>query len=100
MPELAQELIAHLAAVRRPVRLDLVVVPLQELPGGDVPALDFGDHLAGERADANRGGIVQETGDVEDDERQDDEAKAPLEPAFVATHPVEHGHGRTSARPP
>ena len=38
---------------------------------------------------------AQEIRDVKDDEREDDEAQAPLEPAHVPPHLVEHGHRRT-----
>ena len=39
---------------------------------------------------------AEELGNVEDDEREHHERQAPLEPALVTAHPVEHGHDSSS----
>ena len=36
---------------------------------------------------------LQKAGDVQHYERQDHDGQAPLEPALVSAHPVEHRHG-------
>src|SRR5207253_11326325 len=91
-PELLEQLLAHVAAVRRPICLELSLVGPPEFPGGDFVALDFGDHVA-------RGGVcaaaAQKVRDIEDDKRQADQAKAPFEPSPVPAHPVEHRHWDT-----
>ena len=49
------------------------------------------------RDDVGRGGDrvrVQELGNVQEDERRNDNGEAPFQIAPVAPHPVEHRHGR------
>ena len=41
---------------------------------------------------------VKEAGHVEKNKSDDHQAEAPLEPGFMAAHPVEHRHGRTISR--
>ncbi len=90
--QLFEQLVVHLSAVRGPVRLQLSLVDPAELARGDVLALDGGHGSARGRVGA---GASQEIGDVENHERQAHQEKAPLEPAPVPPHSIEHGHGNT-----
>jgi hypothetical protein len=67
----------------------LLLIDPAELGGGDVVAVDRRDHGIARGS----GGIVQKAGDVKEHKRYDDNRQAPLEPAFVPSHPVEHCHG-------
>ena len=98
--ELPQQLVVEAAAVRGPVRLHLRVVALLELAGGQPRPSTSAITSRGRRADADGRRIVEKARNVEDDERQHHEGKAPLEPALVPTHPVEHGHELKSFRLP
>jgi hypothetical protein len=95
--ELTQHLLVDLPAVRGAVLLQLGAVAALELRHGDLLARHLGQHHVGRGAGGRR--VVLR--DEEERKGEDDERQAPLEPAFVAPHPVEHGHGqdpRTSHR--
>ena len=95
-PELAQQLLAQLRSIGVAVRLQLGRVAALEVADGDLVAFYVRQDLRGRRARAG----VEEAGNVEDHEGQDDEREAPLEPAFVAPHPVEHCHSGGSRGKP
>ena len=86
--ELPEQLLVHLRAVRLAVGVHLRRVAPLERAHGDRLAFDLGNRLARRRA----GVVAQEVGDIEDDKGEDDERQAPLEPALVPPHPIQHGH--------
>jgi hypothetical protein len=92
-PQLLQQLLADGRSVGRPVRRHLALVRHAELQHTDPPAVHPRDFVA--RQGARRLGIpcAQEIGNVEDYEGDHHKAQAPLEPALVTPHAVEHRHG-------
>jgi hypothetical protein len=90
--ELFQQLFTDITAVRVAVRLQLNIVRPPEIGGGDFAALDRG-HRAPKRGPGRV--LLEKIGDVENNERQHDEAEAPLEPPLMPPHLVEHSHRRT-----
>ena len=90
--ELSQQLLADVGAVRLPVRRHLPLVRGPELQDADAPAVHLRDLVA--RQGAARGVLrAEEVRNVQNDERHHHKAKAPLEPALVTPHTVEHRHG-------
>ncbi len=88
--ELLEQPFVDVAAVLLAVRLHLLLVDPPEFLRGDLMALDVGDDLVVARRAA---AVTDKAGDIEQDERHHHDGKAPLEPALVAPHPVEHRHG-------
>ncbi len=88
-PELLQHPFVDIGPVGAPIGLHLLLVDATEARGRDVAAVHGGDDLV--VAQAGRVGL-QEAGNVENDEREDHNGEAPLEPASVSAHPVEHRH--------
>jgi hypothetical protein len=93
--ELAQHRLADLPAVRLAVGLQLRGVAALELSDRDGLALDVGQHLVGRHAGGGGAVVWHE----EEGEREDDEREAPLEPALVPPHPIEHRHWSVSSNP-
>src|SRR5262249_31546074 len=87
--ELLQQLLVHLAAVRRSIRLQLRLIRTPELVRGDVLALDARDGLARRGVSVVR---AQEVRNVKNDEREANEPEAPFEPAHMPSHAIEHCH--------
>ena len=87
-PHLFEQLLVDAAAVRTLVGLQLGQVGSTECCGRDLLVPDT--RHDGTRCRRVLG--VQEVWDVEKDEREHHEREAPLEPATVPAHPVEHCH--------
>ena len=100
LDHLLQDLLGHLhllkdgvaqaAAVGGPVGAHLRLIAAAEVRQAD----GAGAH-AGYPVGAAGGGRVprfEETGNIEEDEGNNDQGQAPLEPAFVPPHPIEHRH--------
>ena len=87
--QLADCLLGERAAVGRAVRVDLLLIPLPEVGQRDRALAHARDTITRRRVV----GAAQEVRDVEDHEGQADKRQAPLEPALVPPHPVEHRHG-------
>ena len=91
--ERAEHFLGDLPARLQAVRLKLAGVYLLEVGQRDFLFADARDDVAGQPGPA---GLVHEAGNVQEDECKNDEREAPLEPALVASHPVEHGHAGNS----
>ncbi len=90
--ELSEQLLADAGPVRLPVGRHLALVGGPELQDADAPAVHLRDLVAWQ---GSAGGVfrAQEVRDVQNDERHHHKAEAPLEPALVTPHTVEHRHG-------
>ena len=90
--QLLEQLLAHVAAVRGSVRLQLRLVGAPEIAGCDRPAFNARDGIAGGGV---RGGAAQEVRNIGNDEGQHDNQQAPFEPGPVLAHTIKHRHGVT-----
>ena len=90
--ELSEQLLADAGPVRLPVGRHLALVGRPELQDADAPAVHLRDLVAWQ---GSSGGVfrAQEVRNVQNDERHHHKAEAPLEPALVTPHTVEHRHG-------
>ena len=85
--KLFQQALVHVAAVRVPVGLHLLEVDAPEPVHGNFPAVHTRDDVA-----RGRRLVGVAAGHIEEDEGEHDEGKAPLQPAPVSAHPIEHRH--------
>ena len=92
--ELFQHLIRNIAALAAE-HLHAAIELHGVVADGDRLAFDLGDRLS---RHARSGASIEETGDIEHDERDAHEEQAPLEPALVAAHAIKHGHWLKSLR--
>ena len=92
--KLLQQRLAHLTAVRRPVRLHLRLVGAAEFVAANLAAVHH-RHRIGRRG-VSTGRSAQEVRYVEQNKRQANERQAPFEPVTVPAHPVEHRHRESS----
>ena len=90
--ELLQQPLVHVGAVGGPILLHLPLIGASELVDRDVAAV-YGGNRVVEPGPVDRA-AAEKIWNVEQDERQDHQGKAPLEPIPVAAHPIEHRHGR------
>ena len=100
--KLLQQRLGHLAAVGRPIRLELRLIRAPELLALDFVPFDDGDLVGGGEIGAR---VSEKVRNVEDDKCEADEREAPLEPVSMPPHPIEHGHGvrcpfESSCEPP
>ena len=91
--QLLEQLFAHVSAIRGTIGLQLRLVRPPEFAGGDLMARHVGDGFPRRGV---RPRAPHELGDVENHERQHDEAETPFEPAAVLAHAIEHCHKSTS----
>ena len=88
-PHLLQELLVQARTIRALVRLQLRLVGTAERIHRDLLAAHRRHRVVRRRRVRAR---PEEARDIKHDERQHHEREAPLEPALVAAHPVEHCH--------
>ena len=88
--ELLHHPLVECAAVGAAELLDALLVGAAERHSRNRLAVDGGHRL---RRPAAVRAVAQEIGNVERDERNNDEQQDPLQPVAVAPHRVEHGHG-------
>ena len=86
--QLLQQALVHVAAIGVAVRLHLLQVHAPEPVHRDFAPIHAGDDILG----PGRLAVELPVRQVEDDEGENDETEAPLQPAPVSAHPIEHCH--------